>query len=80
MPTIYSHEISAYRDDLRALRQHWSELSQFDSRTENMTHATISAYNRASLMVIGLCGLVETRMLELVRDNPSQFRLSDIQG
>ena len=79
MPTIYSHEIQAYRDELEKLCRQFESISEPGCDT-NLTHASLAASNRASLMVVGLCSLVESYMYELVEANPSQFELSDIRG
>lgn len=79
MPTIYAHEIAAYRVDQQSIESEFREASGFEA-SRNLTHIALAVSNRANLLVIGLCGLVEARLFELAENVPGVFRLSDIRG
>lgn len=79
MATIFTHEIAAYREELAALAERFDELCPVNSDV-NITHASLAASNRAALLVVGLCSLVESRMFELTESHPARFKLADLNG
>lgn len=79
MPTIYAHEIAAYRVDLQSIGPRFHEISA-GNVTKNLTHATLAASNRSNLILVGLCGLVEAWLFELAMRDHGPFQLSDIRG
>ncbi|KAB7690750.1 hypothetical protein GBN24_07955 [Plesiomonas shigelloides] len=74
MPTIYKHEMSAYKVEIESLNH--VNLSE----ENNLTHASLAISNRANLIVVGLCGLVEAYLFQLSENCESPFKLEDIRG
>ena len=79
MPTLFHHEIKSYRAELNRLKSDIQEIAK-PGAVENLTHASFGVSNRGNLMVIGLCSLVEVRLLELAETSRSEFKLSDVRG
>ena len=74
MSTIYKHEISAYKLEIKNI------FSENITEENNLTHSSLALSNRASLIVVGLCGLVEAYLFQLTENIESSFRLEDIRG
>src|SRR5205809_3105200 len=79
MPTLFHHEIQSYRAELKQWQANIQEIAK-PGAVENLTRASFGVSNRANLIVVGLCSLVEVRLLELAETNKSRFILSDIRG
>jgi hypothetical protein len=79
MPTLFHHEVKSYRAELNRLQSDIQEIAK-PGAVENLTHSSFGVSNRGNLMVIGLCSLVEVRLLELAETSKSEFKLSDVRG
>ena len=74
MPTIYKHEISAYKLEIEKL------TSENVLNEDNLTHSALGVSNRANLITVGLCGLVEAYLFQLAENIESSFKLGDMRG
>ena len=74
MPTIYKHEISAYKLEIEKL------TSENVLNEDNLTHSALAVSNRANLITVGLCGLVEAYLFHLTENVKSSFKLGDVRG
>jgi hypothetical protein len=79
MATIYYHEIHAYRMEVEDIQARMSAIIKADA-TLNITQASLAVSNRCSLIVIGLCSLIEARLLEQAITIDSVMKLDDIKG
>jgi hypothetical protein len=79
MPTIYAHEMAAYRLELQSIESQFIEVSHGGS-TNNLTHAVFATSNRVNLFVVGLCSLVEAWLYQMTESYNGAFQLSDIRG
>jgi len=79
MPTLFHHEVNAYRTELNLISDRYKEISKV-GMVDNLTHAMFGVSNRANLMVVGMCGLVEAYLFERTKNTGSQIRLSDVRG
>ena len=79
MPSPYFHELKSYRVELGELAKRLEQISTPGS-VDNLTHASFGLSNRSNFLLVGLCGLVEARLLELANEVQSSFKLSDIKG
>lgn len=81
MPDLYEHELSSYKREIEERDKTISSIPKQDA-SFNLTHFSIGLSNRANLMVIGLCSLVEIKLFEIVveREKQSSFRLTDLKG
>lgn len=52
------------------------------SQVDNLTHFSLAMSNRISLILVGLCSLVESALYTLAQDeeNNQSFKLNDIHG
>lgn len=75
MPTLYSHEIESYRQELKKIEQQFSEAT----KEKNLTHASFAVSNRANLFVVGLCSLVEARLYDLALSVNNGPKFSDFK-
>lgn len=74
MQTIYKHETSAYKLEIEKLS------SVNISEEDNLTHAALAISNRANLITVGLCGLVEAYLYHLTENVESSLKLRDVRG
>src|ERR1700676_373227 len=79
MPTLFYHEVQSFRTELELIKSRYQQIAK-PGAVENLTHASFGVSNRGNLMVIGLCSLVEVRLLELAETSKSEFKLSDVRG
>jgi hypothetical protein len=79
MPTLYHHELQSYRTELERRESEIQQISKPGS-VPNLTHAAFGVSNRANLMVVGLCSLVEIRLFELAERVESPIKLGDVKG
>jgi len=83
VPNLYEHELSSYKREIE--EQHKARASLSIARQDpsfNLTHFALGLSNRANLMVIGLCSLVEVRLYEIAeqREKETSFKLKDSKG
>ena len=79
VPSIYHHELQAYRVELSELDARFAEIAT-PGKVENVTHAAFGFSNRMSFMLVGMCSLVEAYLFELTQSNPAEFNLADLKG
>jgi hypothetical protein len=79
MPTLFHHEIESYKNELERLKSDIRTISK-PGAVKNLTHASFGVSNRGHQMVVGLCSLVEVRLLELAETGKSPIKLSDVKG
>lgn len=79
---IYWHELSAYKGEIEDIAAKLEEFQRDSSCVPNITHFGIGLSNRALLIVIGMCALVESRLYELAEEEQSKhaFAVDDING
>lgn len=75
MPTLYYHEINAYKIESEQVQERYNEIIKKHGGM-NKTHATFGVSNRMNYMVVGLCSLVEVFLLEKAKG----YDLADSQG
>ncbi len=77
---IFRHELNAYKTEILNLQ---SEISTVNfGEIKNLTHYSLGISNRASLIVIGLCSLVEVLLYELAacEEDKNSFKIDDLKG
>ncbi len=80
--TIYDHELAAYRREAEQYRDDVCGTSAANQGGANLTRLGLGLSNRANMILVGMCGLVESLLTELAVEAESQteFRLVDIRG
>ena len=76
---IYFHELSSYKREILNLAD---EIKRGKSKGENLTHFGLAVSNRANLMIIGLCSLVEALLYEIAEEEEQKnnFKIDDLKG
>ncbi len=79
---IYWHELNAYGGEIKDIAAKDEAFRKDPSSVGNLTHFGIGLSNRALLIVVGLCALVESRLFELAEEEESrhQFKVDDLAG
>nr|WP_235923231.1 hypothetical protein [Candidatus Chlorobium masyuteum] len=79
---IYWHELNAYKYEIDDISAKIEAFRKDNSCVDNVTHFGIGLSNRALLIVVGLCALVEIRLFELAEEEESrhQFKVDDLAG
>ena len=82
MATIYDHELAAYRREIDQCQDDVHGAFAAVQEGANLTHLGLGLSNRANMILVGMCGLVESLLTELAVEAESQttFRLADIRG
>lgn len=76
---IYSHELASFKREIQSLSD---EIEKGVPSGDNLTHFSLGISNRANLMLIGLCSLVEAFLYEIAVDEEKKnnFKISDLTG
>jgi hypothetical protein len=79
---IYEHELNAYRFEIGDMAEKIQRFREDSSCVDNLTHFGLGLSNRALLIVVGLCALVESRLFELAEEEEShhRFKIADLSG
>lgn len=82
MGTIYDHELAAYRGEIDQYQDDAHGAFAAVQGGANLTHVSLGLSNRANMILVGMCGLVESLLTDLAVDAESQttFRLADIRA
>lgn len=78
----YWHEIRAYKGEIEDIAAKLEEFRRDPSCFANSTHFGIGLSNRALLILVGMCALVESRLYEIAKEEQSKhaFTVEDING
>ena len=81
MPDLFEHELSSYKREIKERDTAISSIPKQDA-SFNLTHFSIGLSNRANLMVIGLCSLVEVKLYRIAEEKEKQspFKLKNSKG
>lgn len=77
---IFCHELNAYKTEILNLQ---SEVSTVNfQKIDNLTNYSLGVGNRANLIIIGLCSLVEVFLYELAarEEDTNSFKIDDLKG
>jgi hypothetical protein len=66
---IYSHELAAYKREISTLAQ---EIENGIPEGENSTHFGLGISNRANMILVGMCSLVEALLYEIAAEEESK--------
>lgn len=77
----FDHELKSYKNEILKLQkeiEHPTDRKEID----NLTHFSLGISNRANLMVIGLCSLVEVFLYEIAanEEQKKSFKIEDLKG
>lgn len=80
--TIYDHELEAYRREIDQCHDETHDAFAAVQAGANLTHFSMGLSNRANMILVGMCALVECLLTEVAQDAEkcTAFRLSDIRG
>ena len=79
---IFSHELNAYKSEILRLQEEIDRaIANFEEIT-NLTHFSLGVSNRANLMIIGLCSLVEVclHQIAITEEPNNSFKIEDLKG
>jgi hypothetical protein len=76
---IYLHELAAYKREISTLVQ---EIENGVPDGENSTHFGLGVSNRANMILIGMCSLVEALLYEIAAEEEAKnkFKIDDLKG
>jgi hypothetical protein len=79
---IFWHELNAYKTEIQNLHVEIERSIANYGEVENLTHFSLGISNRANLLVIGLCSLVEVFLYELAthEEDRNSFKIEDLNG
>lgn len=79
---IFWHELNAYKTEIQNLHAEIERSLTNFGEVENLTHFSLGISNRANLLVIGLCSLVEVFLYELAthEEDINSFKIKDLNG
>lgn len=85
MADMYEHELSSYKREIEGLEQEGEKALRNIIKQDpsfNLTRFSLALSNRANLMVIGMCSLVELKLYEIAeeKEKQSSFKLSNLKG
>jgi len=79
---IFWHEINSYKAEIKSLQKEIDDSLQNIESIDNLTHFSLRISNRASLILVGLCSLVEVCLYELAahEETKNSFKVEDLKG
>jgi hypothetical protein len=79
---IFWHELNAYKTEIINLQLEIEHSISNFGEIENLTHFSLGVSNRANLIVIGLCSLIEVFLYELAahEEDKNLFKIEDLKG
>jgi hypothetical protein len=79
---IFWHELNAYKTEILSLQAEIERSIANFGEIQNLTHFSLGVSNRANLMVVGLCSLVEVFLYELSarEEDKTAFKIEDLKG
>jgi hypothetical protein len=74
---IFNHELASYEREIDALSREY----EVGFKEGNLTHYSLALSNRANLLVIGLCSLVEAFLYEIAKKAEADvtFKIDDLR-